>query len=226
MPFFITLLLSLCFAVTGCGVVSSSSNPVNEIVEGPAITAETQSALTQNLETAIFAGGCFWGVEAVFESLKGVKDAKSGYVGGTAKTANYEEVSNGKSRHAEAVLVTYDPAMISYDQLLNVFFSVAHNPTELNRQGPDIGPQYRSAIFYNGPVQQQAAAAYIAEMDKAKVWPKKIVTQIVPLTKFYVAEEYHQDYLVRNPTQPYIVMHDLPKLADLKKKFPELYAGK
>lgn len=218
------LILSVA-AIFGCSVVSSSTAvdsttaPVAPVVE---VDAETQ----KRLQTAVFAGGCFWGVEAVFESLKGVTDVKSGYAGGTAKSANYDAVSEGSTQHAEAVIVTYDPAKISYGQLLEVFFTVAHNPTELNRQGPDVGPQYRSAIFFSNEDQQKQAASFIADMDGKKVWPKPIVTQVVPLEKFYDAEAYHQNYLVRNPTQSYIVQHDMPKLEDLKKKFPELYAGK
>lgn len=217
--------LSIAVAI-GCGIISSSSK-TTEVAE-PALMAavETEPEAPKGHETAVFAGGCFWGVEAVFENLKGVTDVKSGYAGGTAKSANYDDVSGGDTQHAEAVKVTFDPAKITYSQLLNVFFSVAHNPTELNRQGPDTGPQYRSAIFFKGEDQQNQAVAFIAEIDRSKAWPKPVVTQVVPLTRFYVAEAYHQDYLVRNPTQPYIVMHDLPKLVELKKKFPELYAGK
>ncbi len=216
--------LSLAVAV-GCGIVSSSSKTPDVSAAAP-VSLETESATAKGLQTAVFAGGCFWGVEAVFENVKGVTDVKSGYVGGAAKTANYDDVSGGDTGHAEAVLVTFDPAKVTYAQLLKVFFTVAHNPTELNRQGPDTGTQYRSAIFFNGEDQQKDAAAYINELDNSKAWPKPVVTQVVPLTKFFVAETYHQDYLVRNPTQPYIVIHDMPKLEELKKKFPELYAGK
>ena len=216
--------LSITLAV-GCGVVSSSKTAdLKDLAPIPAL--ESESETPKGLQTAVFAGGCFWGVEAVFENVKGVTDAKSGYAGGTAKTANYDDVSGGGSEHAEAVKVTFDPAKVTYAQLLNVFFTVAHNPTELNRQGPDTGTQYRSAIFYTGEDQQKQVVAHIAELDKSKVWPKPIVTQVVPLTKFFAAEAYHQNYLVRNPTQPYIVIHDMPKLEELKKKFPELYAGK
>ena len=218
----LALFLSVA-TVLGCSVVSSSKTAdVSESMP----SAEVEAAAQKGLQTAVFAGGCFWGVEAVFESLKGVTDAKSGYAGGTAKTANYDTVSEGSSQHAEAVIVTYDPAKITYAQLLDVFFTVAHNPTELNRQGPDTGPQYRSAIFFTGEEQKKAATAFVADLDAKKVWPKPIVTQVVPLEKFYDAEAYHQNYLVKNPTQPYIVQHDLPKLEDLKKKFPDLYVAK
>ncbi|HVF47369.1 MAG TPA: peptide-methionine (S)-S-oxide reductase MsrA [Pyrinomonadaceae bacterium] len=224
--FFMKLITIVSIAVAvGCGVVSSSKTADLSAVP-PMPASQNETEVTKGKQTAVFAGGCFWGVEAVFESLKGVSDAKSGYAGGTSKTANYDDVSNGNTQHAEAVLVTYEPEKISYAQLLKVFFTVAHDPTELNRQGPDIGPQYRSAIFYSNEDQQKQAAAFIAELDKSQAWPKAIVTQVVPLEKFYVAEAYHQNYLVRNPTQPYIVMHDMPKLEELKKRFPELYSGK
>ena len=183
-------------------------------------------AKTSSTETAVFAGGCFWGVEAVFENTKGVSKAVSGYAGGTVSSPSYEQVSSGRTGHAEAVSVTYDPSKVSYGQLLKVFFAVAHNPTELNRQGPDTGTQYRSAIFYMNPEQQRVAQAYIAQLGAAKSFPRPIVTEVAPLKKFYDAEEYHQDYLVRNPTQPYIVFNDLPKLAALKKELPALYSGK
>jgi len=213
-------------AAVGCGIAASSSTPAGVPESVPVAAVETESETAKGLQTAVFAGGCFWGVEAVFENLKGVTDVKSGYAGGDAKTADYDSVSAGKSEHAEVVKVTFDPAKVTYAQLLNVFFSVAHNPTELNRQGPDTGTQYRSAIFFTDEEQKKQAESYIAELDKSKAFPKAIVTQIIPLTKFYAAEAYHQDYLVRNPTQPYIVMHDMPKLEELKKKFPDLYVGK
>jgi peptide-methionine (S)-S-oxide reductase len=192
----------------------------------PDPAADVPLAKASSTETAVFAGGCFWGVEAVFENVKGVSKAVSGYAGGEAKTANYDLVSTGRTGHAEAVSISYDPSKVSYGQLLKVFFAVAHNPTELNRQGPDVGTQYRSAIFYSSPEQERVAKAYVAQLDAAKAFRKPIVTELAPLKKFYDAEAYHQDYLVRNPTQPYIVMHDLPKLAALKKDLPALYAGK
>lgn len=173
-------------------------------------------------ERAVFAGGCFWGVEAVFERMKGVKDVRSGYSGGTNDTANYDAVSNGETKHAEAVEVRFDPAKVSYDKLLEVFFSVIHDPTQLNRQGPDVGPQYRSAIFYSSEQQKTAATAFIKKLEAAKAFPDPIVTEVVALTEFFVAEEYHQDYMKKNPKDPYIVYHDVPKVEALKKKFPEL----
>lgn len=171
-------------------------------------------------QTAIFAGGCFWGVEAVFEKLKGVNDVVSGYSGGKAETAKYDSVGSGQTGHAEAVRVTYDPKVISYNQLLQVYFLIAHNPTELNRQGPDRGPQYRSAIFYANLEQKQQAQAYIASLTQQKKFNEPIVTQLSPLNGFFPAEEYHQNFITRNPGYPYVVIHDLPKLAQLQKQFP------
>lgn len=173
-------------------------------------------------DRAVFAGGCFWGVEAVFERLKGVSNAVSGYAGGSKWSAHYEIVSLGTTGHAESVQVTHDPSVISYGQLLKVFFSVAHDPTQLNRQGPDFGTQYRSSIFYTSEEQKQVALAYIQQLTDAKVFSRKIVTTVVPLEAFYPAEAYHQNFLDRNPTYPYIVYNDLPKLEDLKKEFPDL----
>jgi peptide-methionine (S)-S-oxide reductase len=177
-------------------------------------------------QTTVLAGGCFWGVDAVFKHVKGVSKVVSGYAGGVAGTANYETVSSGRTGHAESVEVTFDPARITYGQLLRVFFSVAHDPTEWNRQGPDEGTQYRSAIFYANDEQKRVAEAYIAQLNQAKVFRKAIVTQVVASTGFYPAEAYHQDFLRRNPYNPYIVVNDLPKLNQLKKQFPELYDGK
>ncbi len=173
-------------------------------------------------DTAVFAGGCFWGVEAVFESLEGVTDAVSGYAGGSDASPSYDKVSSGTTGHAESVRVVYDPSQISYDQLLQVFFTVAHDPTELNRQGPDVGTQYRSAVFYRSPAQREAAERYIGKLRDAKVWPGKIVTEVSALRGFHPAEEYHQNYLVRHPTQPYIVVNDMPKLEELRKRYPDL----
>lgn len=184
-------------------------------------SATDQIAPTQ--QTALFAGGCFWGVDAVFKHVKGVSEVVSGYAGGSAKTANYREVSAGSTEHAETVRISYDPSRVSYQQLLEVFFSVAHDPTELNRQGPDVGSQYRSAIFYTSAEQQQVAQSYIQQLTAARTFSSPIVTQVVPLEKFYPAEDYHQNYLARNPNQPYIVVHDIPKLVALQKKFPALY---
>jgi peptide-methionine (S)-S-oxide reductase len=173
-------------------------------------------------QTIVLAGGCFWGIEAVFENLKGVSNVVSGYSGGTAATANYDAVSTGTTTHAEAVQITYDPQQISLGKLLKVYFLIAHDPTQVNRQEPDTGTQYRSAIFFSNPAQQEVAKAYIDRLNKALVFTAPIATQVVPLTKFYPAEEYHQDFIVRNPTQAYIVRFDLPKLAQLRQHFPDL----
>jgi peptide-methionine (S)-S-oxide reductase len=177
-------------------------------------------------QTAVLAGGCFWGIQAVFEHVKGVVSVSAGYSGGAASTANYETVSEGTSGHAESVEITYDPARISYGQLLKVFFSVAHDPTELNRQGPDTGTQYRSAIFYGSESQQRIARAYIDQLNGAKVFPQRIVTQVTPLKGFYRAEAYHQDYLIHHPDNPYIMINDVPKIAHLHQQLPDLYVEK
>ncbi|MEO5699323.1 MAG: peptide-methionine (S)-S-oxide reductase MsrA [Casimicrobiaceae bacterium] len=172
---------------------------------------------------AVFAGGCFWGVDAVFKHVKGVSDVISGYAGGAAATAKYQVIGTGTTGHAESVQVTYDPAQISYAELLKIFFAVAHDPTELNRQGPDVGTQYRSAIFYADAQQKETAQRYIAQLDRVRTFPKPIVTQVAALQKFYPAEAYHQNYLALHPEQPYIVYNDLPKLGALKKEFPDRY---
>jgi len=179
----------------------------------------------QKTATAVFAGGCFWGVEGVFEKIKGVTNAVSGFAGGKkAPSGGYDEVSTGRTGHAESVEVTYDPSVITYGQLLQVFFSVVHDPTELNRQGPDEGTQYRSAIFYANDEQKRVAEAYIQQLTEAKAFKHKIVTQVAPLTGFYPAEAHRQHFLQRNPTYPYIVYNDLPKIRELEKQFPELVA--
>ncbi len=175
------------------------------------------------LQKAVFAGGCFWGVQGVFEHVRGVKKVYAGYSGGERNTARYEMVGTGQTGHAESVEVTYDPTQITYGQLLQVFFSVAHDPTQFNRQGPDTGAQYRSAIFYSDATQQSIARAYIEQLDKAKAFPKKIVTQVDSLKGFYKAEDYHQDFLIHNPRYPYIVYNDLPKIDNLKSLFPVIY---
>lgn len=180
------------------------------------------STSTAKVQTAVLAGGCFWGMEAVFEHLKGVSNVVSGYSGGSAATANYEMVSSGKTEHVESVRITYDPAQISYGQLLKVYFLVAHDPTQLNRQGPDWGKQYSSVISFADNEQQRVAQAYIDQLNQAHSFRKPIVTQLVPLTSFYAAEEYHQQFIDRNPTYPYVVMHDLPKLAQLRELFPDI----
>ena len=183
----------------------------------------TSTARAATLQTAVFAGGCFWGVEAVFEHMKGVKAVVSGYAGGTVVNPDYETVTSGRTGHAEAVKVTFDPAVVSYETLLAVFFTVAHNPTELNRQGPDVGTQYRSAIFFTNAEQQKSATTVISQLTQAKAFSRPIVTQVAPLSKFYDAESYHQNYLYSHTDQPYIVYNDLPKIDALKKQYPALW---
>lgn len=187
------------------------------------LAATSNTAAPQAEQTAVFAGGCFWGVDAVFKHVKGVSDVVSGYAGGTAATAHYEQVSNGDTGHAEAVRIRFNPAQVSYQQLLQVFFSVAHDPTQLNRQGPDVGSQYRSVIFYINADQQKAAQSYIRQLTAAHTFSAPIVTQVVPLQQFYSAEKYHQNYLALHPYQPYIVFNDMPKLQELRRQFPALY---
>jgi len=191
----------------------------------PAAAVDAPRASVAAKQTAVISGGCFWGVQAVFQHVKGVISATSGYSGGSAKTAEYETVSTGETGHAESVEIVYDPSQITYGELLRVFFSVAHDPTELNRQGPDEGTQYRSAIFYNGDEQKRIAEAYIQQLESGKVFPRKIVTQVVPLQGFYPAEAYHQNYAALHPKQPYIVFNDAPKVDHLKREFPDLYTG-
>jgi peptide-methionine (S)-S-oxide reductase len=174
-------------------------------------------------QKAVFAGGCFWGVEAVFEHVKGVVAVRSGYAGGAKETANYDDVSSGTTKHAESVEIRFDPSKVSYEQLLNIFFVVAHDPTQVDRQGPDTGSQYRSAIFYSNEMQKNSALAFIKALKDSKAFDKPIATEVTPLTSFFEAEEHHQNYLKRNPDDPYIVYNDLPKLKALKNKFPALY---
>jgi peptide-methionine (S)-S-oxide reductase len=193
------------------------------IAAAPIQAAEGAPAAPGSRQEAVFAGGCFWGVDAVFKHVKGVDRVVAGYAGGGPSTAQYEVVSTGTTGHAESVEVTYDPSQVSYNDLLKVFFYTAHDPTELNRQGPDSGTQYRSAIFYTNASQKKAADAYIAQLDHAKAFADPIVTQVVPLKGFYPAEAYHQNYLARHPDNPYIVINDLPKLDLLREKFPQLY---
>jgi len=192
-------------------------------VPGPAVDVVKASAPGQ--ATAVVAGGCFWGIQAVFEHVKGVIQATSGYSGGSANTAEYETVSTGATGHAESVKIVYDPSQVTYGELLRVFFSVAHDPTELNRQGPDSGTQYRSVIFYGDDEQKKIAEAYIAQLDQAGAFKRKIVTQVVGLKAFYPAEAYHQHYATRHPNQPYIAFNDAPKVENLKRSFPELWVG-
>ena len=178
---------------------------------------------TAATETAVFAGGCFWGVQAVFQHTKGVLNAVSGYAGGDQRTASYGLVGTGRTGHAESVQVTYDPKQVSFGQLLQIYFSVAHDPTTLNRQGPDVGSQYRSAVFYRNEDQKRVAESYIAQLDAARVFPARIVTEVRPLTGFFPAEAYHQDYATLHPDSPYIATYDLPKIANLKSALPQLY---
>ena len=174
-------------------------------------------------EKAVFAGGCFWGVEAVFEHVKGVIDVRSGYAGGTAETANYDTVTRGTTDHAESVEIVYDAAKVTFEQLLMIFFAVAHDPTQVDRQGPDVGRQYRSVILYADESQRKAAENFVAAVNNAKAFDRPVATQVLPLAKFFEAEKYHQDYVRNNPTDPYVVVNDLPKLKALREKFPSQY---
>jgi peptide-methionine (S)-S-oxide reductase len=207
------LLLSVALFATAAGKPVALPNP----------TVDNPLSAKSGQETAVFAGGCFWGVQAVFQHVKGVISATSGYSGGPSSAAEYEFVSTGTTGHAESVKVVFDPAKLTYGQLLKVFFSVAHDPTELNRQGPDTGTQYRSVIFYGGDQQKRIAQAYIAQLDQAKAFPHAIVTQVVPLKAFYPAEAYHQNYATLHPDNPYIKYNDLPKVSNLQQQFPDLY---
>lgn len=194
-----------------------------EAVALPNPAVDVPLAAVPATQTAVVAGGCFWGIQAVFQHVKGVQKAISGYSGGSASTAEYETVSTGRTGHAESVEITYDPAQITYGQLLKVFFSVAHDPTQLNRQGPDDGTQYRSVIFYGNEEQKHIAESYIAQLNDAKSFHRAIVTQVVPLKAFYAAESYHQNYAALHPDNPYIAFNDAPKVDHLRKQFPDLY---
>ena len=189
----------------------------------PSAKVDVPPAKVPGRQTAVFAGGCFWGTQAVFERVKGVIDTVVGYSGGAQKTATYDQVTTETTGHAESVEVVYDPSRLTYGELLRIFFSVAHDPTQLNRQGPDVGTSYRSAIFYSTNEQKRIADAYIAQLDAAKVFPGRIVTDVTPLKGFYRAEEYHQNFAIKNPTNNYIQICDLPKIAALKQQFPELF---
>lgn len=217
--------LMIAFFVAGA-VGCAGTSITGKVTDGYPETEVTEALAQKGMQTAVFAGGCFWGVEAVFEHVKGVKDVKSGYAGGDARSATYDLVSEGRTDHAEAVKVTYDPQKVSYAQLLDVFFRVIHDPTQLNRQGPDIGRQYRSAIFFANEEQRAAAVAYIEELSRSGNYQNPIVTEVVPLKKFYNAESYHQDYMRKNPDQPYIVQHDRPKVRELRDMFPDLFIDK
>jgi peptide-methionine (S)-S-oxide reductase len=208
------------------GNIVGVSAAEEKAVKLPAPAMDTPASAQADRDTAVFAGGCFWGVQAVFQHTQGVLNAMSGYAGGEKATASYSLIGTGRTGHAESVQITYDPKQISYGKLLQIYFSVVHDPTTLNRQGPDHGTQYRSAVFYQNATQKQVTERYIAQLDAAKVFPAKIVTQLAPLTAFYPAEAYHQDYATLNPSQPYIARFDRPKIANLKTMMPELYRDK
>jgi len=209
--------LALGFLLASSAAFSAPNPPI------PPPSTDVSLAKQAGKETAVFAGGCFWGVQSVFQRVKGVVATTAGYSGGSEKTATYRQVVTETTGHAESVEVVYDPSKITYGQLLRIYFSVAHDPTQLNRQGPDVGTSYRSAIFYENEEQKRLANAYIAQLDSQKVFPKPIVTEVTPLKAFYRAEDYHQDYAYHNPDQPYIQVCDRPKIAALKEQFPELF---
>jgi len=217
----LNLFCLIAFFLLNCFAASASSSRPNNSFPKPALDNPVAAAHGQ--EIAVLSGGCFWGVQAVYEHTRGVLSATSGYAGGSAQTAHYEIVSSGNTGHAESVRVIFDPAQITYGQILMIFFAVVHDPTELNKQGPDWGSQYRSALFYASQEQKKIAEAYIAQLVAAKIFPQKIVTQVVPLKEFYAAENYHQDYVKHHPDNPYIVINDLPKLAKFRTQYPELY---
>jgi peptide-methionine (S)-S-oxide reductase len=211
------LALPILALVSQTGVVTAAEEAVT--IPPPTIDAKAGGGLA----TAVVAGGCFWGVQAVFQHVDGVESAVSGYSGGTVANPDYHQVSSGNTGHAEAVEIKYDPAKVSYGKLLQIFFSVAHDPTQLNRQGPDTGTQYRSAIYFTDPEQQKVAEAYIDQLDAAGAWPAPIVTEVKPIDVFYPAEDYHQDYAFLHPDQPYIMWNDLPKVANLHELFPDVW---
>ncbi len=217
---FKTIVRAVALLAVGLPLVScqaASNAPI------PAAKDDAPLAATSSRETAVFAGGCFWGTQAVFERVRGVVETTAGYSGGSASTAHYDDVTTETTGHAESVRVVYDPSKITYGQLLRIFFAVAHDPTQLNRQGNDVGTSYRSAIFFANDDQKRIATAYIAQLDAAHVFSGPIVTQVVPLKAFYKAEDYHQDYALKNPNNPYIYVCDRPKIAALKQQFPELF---
>lgn len=219
-PLRVGLILIVSLAATACNARAGSASSV------PAPEVDAARASVPGRQTAVVAGGCFWGIQAVFQHVKGVISATSGYSGGSKKNPDYEMVSSGETGHAESVKIVYDPSQITYGELLRVFFSVAHDPTELNRQGPDEGTQYRSVIFYSTDEQRHIAEAYIAQLGKAKVFARPIVTQVVPLQAFYEAEAYHQNYATLHPDNPYIVFNDAPKVEHLRQEFPDLYSSR
>jgi peptide-methionine (S)-S-oxide reductase len=220
--FDVSIALGLVATATLVLTHSMGSASAGSAVQIPAPAFDARAPAHDTRATAVLAGGCFWGIQAVFQHTKGVLNAVSGYAGGEASTADYESVSSGATGHAEAVQITYDPRQVTYGNLLQIFFSVAHDPTQLNRQFPDTGTQYRSAVFYVNPIQKQVADRYLAQLDAARVFRSRIVTQVAPLTAFYPAEPYHQDYATVHPAAAYIVAFDAPKLVNLQRMFPEL----
>ena len=216
-----SFLLSLGLGVIALSAVAVANTKTPKSLPDP--VADSSIVADQGKQVAVFAGGCFWGVEGVFEHVKGVTNVVSGFSGGSSATANYDRVSGGGTEHAEAVEITYDPTQVSYGQLLKIFFAVAHDPTQRDRQGPDWGRQYRSAIFFANSDQKKMAESYIKQLNQEKVFPNPIVTELSVLNAFYPAEEYHQDFIRHNATYPYVVVHDLPKLEELQKQFPDFY---
>ena len=214
-----SVILGCTIFIAACNANAGPRTPI------PPAQVDVSLASTSGKQTAVFAGGCFWGTQAVFERVKGVINTTAGYAGGSAATATYDQVTTETTGHAESVEVVYDPSKITYGQLLRIFFSVAHDPTQLNRQGPDVGTSYRSAIFYINDNQKRIATAYIAQLDNAKVFPGRIVTQVTPLKGFYRAEDFHQDYALHHPDNPYIQVCDRPKIESLKQQFPELFVN-
>jgi peptide-methionine (S)-S-oxide reductase len=223
LPSFVAVLavLTIALVLFAAKLTNGASRSTDGPVMAPSLDATGTGGATE--DTAVFAGGCFWGVDAVYKHVKGVKSVVSGYAGGDVADPSYEQVSSGDTGHAESVQVIYNPSQVSYGKLLQIFFSVVHDPTQLNRQGPDRGTQYRSAIFYNNAQQQQVAESYIKQLTVAKTFSRPIVTQVAKLKGFYPAEAYHQNYLALHPNQPYIVINDQPKVAALKKQFPDVY---
>jgi len=213
--------MTVALVLFAAKLTNGGSRSMDAPVSAPSFDAQVTGGAVE--DTAVFAGGCFWGVEAVYDHVKGVKRAISGYAGGDVSSPSYEQVSTGDTGHAESVEVIYDPSQVSYGKLLQIFFSVVHDPTQLNRQGPDHGTQYRSAIFYNNAQQQQVAESYIKQLTAAKTFSRPIVTRVAKLRAFFPAEEYHQNYLAQHPDQPYIVINDQPKIAALKKQFADIY---
>ena len=215
----VSIIVMLALCVTSVGRAAEVA-----VVIPAAVVDQPKSAGA--LQTAVLAGGCFWGVQGVFQHVKGVRKVLSGYAGGDKATAQYEKVSGGSTGHAESVQITFDPAQVTYGKLLQIYFSVAHDPTQLNRQGPDVGTQYRSAIFYSDDAQKRIAEAYIEQLNKSKIYRSAIVTRVDAIKGFYAAEDYHQDFLVNNPRYPYIVVHDLPKIKNLRLLFPQEYVDR